>query len=187
MLLRHSGVIAGAAFALFAAAASAQPAPPSPPGEPGHRMERQERTVIIRRGDDGGEAGLRRADHLRAILQLKPAQEGALTAYLEATHPRHDHDRMMRMHGEGKARSTPERLARMEARMNEHEARMKAQITATRRFYDQLDPAQKRAFDELPLMLGGPPMPMMGGMNVMYHHMPPTPPLPPMPPPPPRS
>ena len=38
---------------------------------------------------------------------------------------------------------------------------MKTQIAATKRFYDQLDPAQKSAFDELPLMMGGPPMPMM--------------------------
>jgi len=197
MLLRYSGAIAGAAFALFAvAAANAQPAPSQPPGEPGHRMERQERTVIIRRDDDGPAMGAHQAEHLRAILQLKPAQEGALTAYLESMHSGHGHDGMMRMHGEGKAKSTPERLAQMEARMSEHEAQMKAQINATRRFYDQLDAAQKRAFDELPLMMGGPPMPMMGGMNVMYHRgdhgdfpperferpLPPAPPVPPVPP-----
>ena len=57
----------------------------------------------------------------------------------------------------------------MEARMTEHEAAMKTRIAATKRFYDQLDPAQKRAFDELPLMMGGPPMPMMGGMKIMHH------------------
>jgi len=80
-----------------------------------------------------------------------------------------------------------QKLARMEARMTEHEAAMKTRIAATKRFYDQLDPAQKRAFDELPLMMGGPPMPMMGGMKIMHHPMPPMPPMPPAPPAPPRS
>jgi hypothetical protein len=175
MLLRHSGVIAGAAFALYAATAAAQPAPP----EPGGRMEHQERTIIIRRDDDMG-AG--HAEHLRAILQLKPGQDAALTAYLAAMHPQHDHEQMMRMHGEGRSKSTPERLAQMEARMAEHEAAMKSKIAATRRFYDQLDPAQKRAFDELPLMMGGPGMPMMEGMKIMHHGMAPMPPMAPTPP-----
>lgn len=176
MLLRHSGVIAGAAFALCAATAGAQPAP-----EPGRHMQHQERTIIIRRGDDIGEG---RAEHLRAILQLKPGQDAALSAYLAAMRPQHDHEQMMRIHGEGGAKSTPERLAQMEARMAEHQAAMKSKIAATRRFYDQLDPAQKRAFDELPLMMGGPGMPMMQGMKIMHHGMPP---MPPMAPPPPHS
>ena len=138
MSQRYSAILAGAIVALAATAAFAQPAPP--PGEPGHRMERQERTIIIRHGDD--EMGAGHADHLRAILQLKPGQEGALTAYLAAMHPKGDHEGMMRMHGEGMAKSTPEKLARMEARMTEHEAAMKSKIAATKRFYDQLDPAQ---------------------------------------------
>ncbi len=106
--------------------------------------------MVIRRSDHRPD----RAEHLRAILQLKPGQEAALTAYVAAMHPPRDRERMMRLHGEGKPKSTPEKLARMEARMAEHEAAMKAQIAATKRFYDQLDPAQKRAFDELPLMMG---------------------------------
>jgi hypothetical protein len=192
MSLRYSGVIAGAALALYAAASSAQPAPPPEPGqrmERHERAERQERTVIIRRGDD---MGADRAEHLRAILQLKPGQDAALNAYLEAMRPTGGHERMMRMHGEGRAKSTPERLAQMEARMAEHEAAMRSKIAATKRFYDQLDPAQKRAFDELPLMMGGP-MPMMGGMKIMHrggphvefppdHFQPPEPPRPPAPP-----
>jgi len=186
MLLRHSGVIAGAAIALYAAAAAAQPAPPPEPGqhmERHERTERQERTIIIRGGDD---MGADHAEHLRAILQLKPGQDAALNTYLEAMHPKGAHEQMMRMHDQGKAKSTPERLAQMEARMAEHEAAMKSKIAATRRFYDQLDPAQKRAFDELPLMMGGP-MPMMDGMKIMHHPMPPMSPMAPMPPAPPRS
>jgi hypothetical protein len=173
----YQGAIAGAAFALFAAAGAAAYAQAAPEAQP--RLERgerhEQRTVIIRRGDERPD----QAEHLRAILQLKSGQETALTAYLEAMHPKGDHERMMRMHGEGEAKTTPERLARMEARMAEHEAAMKSRIAATKRFYDQLDPAQKRAFDELPLMMGGPmgPMPMMHGMKIMHHPMPPAPPL----------
>ena len=188
-MLRYHAVLAGAVLALSTAAgaaAYAQAAPdpePQPRLERGERMERHERTVIIRRGDERPD----QAEHLRAILQLKPAQESALTAYLEAMRPKGDHERMMRMAGEGRPKTTPEKLARMEARMSEHEAAMKTRIAATKRFYDQLDPAQKRAFDELPLMMGGPPMPMMDGMKIMHRPHPPMPPMPPMPPAPPRS
>jgi hypothetical protein len=188
-MTRYQGVLAGAVLALSTAAgaaAYAQAAPnpePQPRMERGERMERHERTMIIRRGDERPD----QAEHLRAILQLKPAQEPALTAYLAAMHPKGDHDRMMKMGGEGRPKTTPEKLARMEARMTEREAAMKTRIAATKRFYDQLDPAQKRAFDELPLMMGGPPMPMMGGMKIMHHPHPPAPPMPPAPPAPPRS
>ena len=185
-MTRYQAVLAGAVLALSTAAgaaAYAQAAPnpePQPRLERGERTERHERTVIIRRGDERPD----QAEHLRAILQLKPAQEPALTAYLEAMRPKDDHDRMMKMGGEGRPKTTPEKLARMEARMNEHEAAMKTRIAATKRFYDQLDPAQRRAFDELPLMMGGHmgPMPMMHGMKIMHHPMPPMPPMPPAPP-----
>jgi protein CpxP len=179
----YLGVLAGAAFALSAAASVAAYAQPNPGPQP--RAERHERTMVIRRSDERPD----RTEHLRAILQLKPGQEAALTAYIEAMHPKGGHEKMMRMHGEAQAKSTPEKLARMEAGMAEHEAAMKSKIAATRRFYDQLDPAQKRAFDELPLMMGGPmgDMPMMHGMKTMHHPMPPMPAMPPMPPAPPRS
>jgi hypothetical protein len=180
----YQGVLAGAALALSAAAAATAYAQAAPSSDQQVRIERhdggaghEQRMVIIRRGDDG----VNQAEHLRAILQLKPAQEPALTAYLEAMKPKGDHDRMMRMGGEGQPKTTPEKLARMEARMSEHEAAMKSKIAATKRFYDQLDPAQKRAFDELPLMMGGP-MPMMEGMKIMHHRMPPMPATPPAPP-----
>ena len=182
---RYPGVLAGATFALVTAVSAAAYAQAQPNPYPEPHAGRHERTIVIRRGDERPD----RAEHLRAILQLKPGQEAALAAYLAAMHPRHDHEQMTRMHGEGKPKSTPEKLARMEARMAEHDAAMKTRIAATRRFYDQLDPAQKRAFDELPLMMGGPmgPMPMMHGMKIMHHPMPPAPPMPPEPPPPPRS
>ncbi len=189
-MTRYQAILAGAVLALSTAAGAAACAQPAPNPEPQPRLERGERgerhehrAIVIRRDDERPD----QAEHLRAILQLKPAQEPALTAYLEAMHPQGDRDRMTKMRGEGRPKTTPEKLALMETRMNEHQAAMKTRIAATKRFYDQLDPAQKRAFDELPLMMGGPSMPMMGGMKIMHHPHPPMPPMPPQPPSPPRS
>jgi hypothetical protein len=66
--------------------------------------------------------------------------------------------------------------------MAQHQSAMASAIDATRRFYDQLDPAQKRAFDALPPMMlmmhgggmmGGPGM--MGGWGGMPMMGPPPP------------
>jgi hypothetical protein len=189
MSRRTHALLAGAAIALSAGAGLAAYAQPTPKAEP--RIERHERTVVIRRGDGEhgrGEFGRDRAEHLRNILQLRPNQEAALTAYLAAGPP--DHARMTRMDGEGPAKTTPERLARMEQHLAQHQAEMRAELNATRRFYDQLDPAQKRAFDELPLMMGAPGHMRMHPMRVM-HRLEPLPPMPhmhgaPMPPAPPE-
>jgi hypothetical protein len=75
--------------------------------------------------------------------------------------------------------------------MTEDTARTRARIEATRKFYDQLEPSQKKVFDEMPMLMG--PMMMHGdGMKVMVNmegmpRMPPMPPLPPLPPHPPRA
>jgi hypothetical protein len=114
------------------------------------------------------------AEHLRTVLQLKPGQEAALKAYLDAIGPPH-HEMIVRLdHDEG-PRTTPERLAEMEKMLAEHDQRVHAQIEATRRFYAQLDPAQQKAFDELGLAAGHM------GMMRMVSFMPPVPPMPPMP------
>jgi hypothetical protein len=198
------GYLAGAAFVLSvagAATAYAQATPPVPPTpsdrEHGQRIERQ---VIIRHGDDGDEHGAPRhgdgnarymvmrhdgaghADHLRTMLQLKPGQEAALTAYLAASAPQH-RERIVEMSDHAQPKTTPQRLSEMEARMAEDTARSKARIEATRKFYDQLEPSQKKVFDEMPMLMG--PMMMHGdGMKVMVNMqgMPPLPPLPPRPP-----
>ena len=184
-----TGYLAGAAFALSAAASAAAYAQPAPAegGENGARSERHERVMVVRHEDQAKH----RAEHLSALLQLKPGQEPALTAYLAAMTP--DHDAMMGMADQEPAKTTPERLAQMERHMTEHEALMRRRMDATRRFYDQLDPGQKRAFDELPSMMGGhgDMMAMMGRKMMMMHHgmgpMPPVPPMAPVPPAPPRS
>jgi protein CpxP len=215
------GYLAGAAFALTAAAgatmAFAQAAPPASPApadpsafgdhEHGQRIERR---VIIRDGDEHHH--MDQAQHLRTMLQLKPGQEAALTAYLAAVKPDHHHEMIVEMsnhvdgghgegghgeggHGEGAhgdaPKTTPQRLAEMETRLTEQAAQGKVRIEATRKFYDQLEPSQKKVFDELPMLMIGPmgPMMNMGNMKVMVNMegMPPMPPMHPMPPAPPHS
>ena len=138
------------------------------------------------------------AEHLRTMLQLKPGQEAALTAYLAAVKPaEHMHDHVVEMSnrdGGGPAKTTTERLADMEKRMADSQAEAHKRIDATRRFYSQLDVSQRKVFDEMPMLMIGPigpigPMMMPGPMKVRFEHppMPPMSPLPPTPPVPPRS
>jgi hypothetical protein len=125
------------------------------------------------------------------MLQLKPAQEPALAAYLAAVKPAHEHEHIVEMSDRDGAKTTPQRLADMEAQMAAHTAAMHGRIEATKHFYDQLEPSQKKLFDELPMLMIGPmgPMMPMGPMKVMVNMppMPPLPPIPPTPPVPPRS
>lgn len=91
------------------------------------------------------------AESLRALLQLRPNQEAALQTYATAL-------RAARQAGPmgmaaGAPATTPERLTRMEQMITRHHSAMQGLIEATRRFYAQLDPAQKRAFDEAAPML----------------------------------
>ena len=126
-----------------------------------------------------------RADHMRAILQLRSEQEPALKAFLDATAPPHGDapGHMQRMRGAGQPRTTPERLAAMEERMAKHEGAMKQRISATRTFYGQLDAKQQKAFDAMPmLMMAGPGMGHHEGVRIM-HRMPAHPPGPPPAPP----
>jgi len=198
------GYLAGTAFVLSAAGAATAFAQTGKAGEPGAQKHVEERTVIIR-GDEGDRDHSERrviirrggedpSEHLRTMLQLKPSQEAALAAYVAAVRPEHRHDHMMELSDHGDASTTPQRLAEMEARLAEQAAQGHARIEATRRFYDQLEPSQKKVFDELPMLMLGPmgPMMPMGPMKVMVNMpaMPPVPPVPPIaprPPPPPRS
>lgn len=159
-----------------------------------------DKDVMVHAGPDRGVMILRhgqRDEHLKAILRLRPDQEPALKAYLDAVRSKRDH--VVDFEHAVERRSTTARLDEMEARMSEHQAAMKARIDATRAFYAALDERQKRAFDEMPmLMFAGPgfgPMPL-GPMAVMHRMprmhdfegepLPPSPPMPPEPPAPPR-
>ena len=205
------GYLAGAAFALSAAAAATAYA--QSPGAPGAdagdhaRMERhEERRVIIRDGDHPfGMSGHHRdmGEHLSTMLQLKPSQQPALAAYLAATRPQHTDHHVVEMSNRDETKTTPQKLAEVEARMAENTAATHARIEATRKFYDQLEPSQKKVFDEMPMLMIGPigpigPMMMPSGpMKVMINSRhfdgpmdrfePPIPPVPPHPPHPPKA
>ncbi len=151
---RIQGLLAGAAFTLYAAvgvAAFAQPGP-RPSGTPA-------RGAMMM-----GPAGATDiAQRLRDVLQLRPAQEPALQAYAGALASARQG--MMAGFADQRAPlSTPDRLSRMQQMMAQHEAAFATVADATRRFYDQLDPAQKRSFDALSGMMMGHGM---GGMGLM--------------------
>ena len=77
------------------------------------------------------------------------------------------------MHGPGQPRTTPERLAAMEAKMTEHMAAMTRHIAATRAFYAQLDAKQQKAFDAVSMV--GLGMGHPGAMRTMHRmHRPPA-------------
>ena len=101
------------------------------------------------------------AQHLRDALQLRPDQEGALNAFIQANRPEHrmgEHRMGDRDHDggpDGQAMTTPQRMDHMLAHMDEMRTRMAAHVEATKRFYAQLTPAQQKAFDALPMHGGG--------------------------------
>lgn len=125
---------------MASASVAQQPPPAAAPGQP--RDGRGE----WRRPDPEAMAA-RRAEHLRAALQLRPDQEPALKAFLDASKPaarpaRGDRAAMAQM-------STPQRLDAQRARMTERLARFDQRAAATKKFYAQLSPAQQKAFDTL--------------------------------------
>ena len=147
-----------------AAVAVAQDGPPPPgpppmmddgPGGPGGPMMRHHRF--------DPEA---HAQHLRDVLQLRPDQDGALRAYLAALEPRDraDGKPMGDEDGPRVPPTTPERLDREAERMDRSAEAFKVRAAATRAFYAALSPSQRKAFDALGPMLGGPG-PMMRGME----------------------
>jgi len=105
---------------------------------------------------DRAEMQARKAERLRAALQLQPSQDAALNAYLGAMKPPGgmDHRGMHGQPGDMAHLSTPERLDKMLARADEHRARMVAHVAAVKQFYAQLTPSQQKAFDAMaPMMM----------------------------------
>lgn len=131
------------------------------------------RAMVFRSGED-------REQRLKDVLQLRPNQEPALKAFLDATRPEPHGDRIARLEKGAAKASTVERLAEMEARADAQHAAMKRRIAATRAFYAQLDERQKKAFDAMPMVMMAAPG--FGPMLIPAGHMPPPPP-PPTPPP----
>jgi protein CpxP len=136
-------LVAGLVLPLGLATASlAQDAPPPPP-PPGADMHR---------GHHWDPAKMREhmAGRLRAELQLQPSQEGALAAFLDAMKPPGDmQGRTGRGHDEMEHLTTPERLDKMVAHVDEMRARLVAHAGAVKQFYAQLSPSQQKAFDAM--------------------------------------
>lgn len=137
-------------------AATAQPAPP-PPGH--EMMGGMHHTGKGGPGHDPAAMAQRHADHLRAALQLTPAQEPALKAFLAEMRPPEGMDgkmgmgeHMKGMHDEMAGLTTPQRLDRMQDRMDKHRAMFDRHAAAVKRFYAQLTPSQQKAFDAMPMM-----------------------------------
>jgi hypothetical protein len=171
-ILRHAGLLAGAAFVLSAGTALAGD-PPKPAD--GRKVEKTERRVVVRGGPGGPRGHMMnpeaRAQHLRDVLQLRPDQEPALKAYLEATTPKM---RVRKADPDGKpgpgagepgkpperrALTTPERLDMQAKMMAARQAAFEKRAAATRTFYAALSPSQQKAFDALHARggrMGGP-------------------------------
>ena len=97
----------------------------------------------------------RAAAHLRDALQLRPDQEPALHAFLDSMKPPADvMARMWKDHEEAAQLTTPQRLDREIARLDERRSHMLAHAEAVKRFYAQLSPSQQKAFDAIGPMRG---------------------------------
>ncbi len=175
-----TGYLAGAAFALSAAASGIAYAQAGSAADAQREAQKDSQQSVLRieRHEDGAGPGERHierrmvmrngheghhmdpAEHLRTMLQLKPTQEGALSAYVAAVKPDHAREQIVEMldHGD---QTTIQRLAEMETHMAEQAAQAHARIEATRKFYNQLEPSQKKVFDQMPMMMMGPMGPMM--------------------------
>lgn len=146
--MKLSTLALAGAIALSAAGASlAQPAPAAGPAPADGRGWQR---------PDPAQMAQRRADHLKAVLQLRADQEPALTAFVNAMKP--DPAKMAQRRAERREAAdltTPQRLDRAQARMAERQQQFARRAEATKRFYAQLSPAQQRAFDALHQGRGG--------------------------------
>lgn len=140
-----TGLIAGAALAATAAFAQA-PAPGAPPApRAGMMMHHQQHDPA------------KMADKLRTTLQLTPAQEPALQAFIAAMQPTGEmREHMKDARGDWKGLTTPQRLDRMQAMQAQRQQQFARHADAVKRFYAALTPAQQKAFDAMHQgMMGG--------------------------------
>lgn len=168
-MITKSALLGGALAIGLAGLAFAAPADPA----------KVEKRVMIMRDGPGGPGGPGRgmrfhhrgdpaqhAQHLRDVLQLTPAQEPALQAYIEATRPEAmSWQRRERKAPDGarpdappappKMLTTPERLDRQAEMMAKRQAAFAKKSAAIKTFYGQLTAPQRKAFDALGIDGGG--------------------------------
>jgi len=137
---------------------STAPSPPSP----------------YERGPAQGQTPADQSDRLRQMLGLSPDQEGALQAFVAAVSPRPGKTAQMRDQARlDAALPPPQRVDRIVAHYDEMRAELLAWAQATKTFYAQLTPDQKRVFDNLPPLRGpqggaprtNPPLPLRPGQG----------------------
>ncbi|HWA60305.1 MAG TPA: Spy/CpxP family protein refolding chaperone [Caulobacteraceae bacterium] len=172
MKLTKTRAILLASLALPIGLATAAIAQDHAAGPPGHG---EHGDMMYMRHDDPADQARRaerHAQHLRDALQLRPDQEPALQALIASMKPPEGMAEHMRAGREEDERlTTPQRLDRMLAHLDEMRAHMAAHAEAVKRFYAQLTPAQQKAFDEIGpgmhrhmmMRMGGPGH--MGGMG----------------------
>lgn len=145
----RSPLAAAALLVALAGSAFAQTPPAAPATPPASGMP------MMRHGHDHGprdsaswqQRHERRLADLKQALQLTPAQEPAWNQFTAAMKPpatppqRPDHEAMAKL-------PTPERIDRMRALRQQHQAEMDRRADATKAFYAQLSPEQKKRFDE---------------------------------------
>ena len=139
------------------AASLAQPAPDAPRYESRGQESRAPQSRPMRERISPEQRLERRAERLRALLQLRPEQERALREYVN-TIQREPGQRLARRAAERRELrqlSTPERLQAQRERLTQRLERFERRADATRRFYAQLTPAQQQAFDAMRQQRGG--------------------------------
>lgn len=163
-----------AATLLVGGAALAQSAPPPPPGAAGPHGAME--AMREHRAHHG--AAMLKAVH--DVLNIRPEQEQAFTAFAASMHPEHApggpegwaKDREgWKGHAdsgpEAAPMSAPERADAMLKRFDERTSHMREALArhaeAVKTFYAVLSPEQRRTFDTLPLLMGHGAMGHMGG------------------------
>ena len=168
LFLSRTVLLGGAMSLAFGAVALAAPKPsPAPSPEAGKKGEGR---MMMMHREHGPMAMHHRRDpeaharHLRDILQLTPAQEPALKAFLEAAKSAMRAERRDQAAPGAAPLTTPQRLDRQLARMAERQDAFARRAAATKAFYAQLTPSQQKAFDALHQGRGG-----MHGARVRMH------------------
>ncbi|HJV41329.1 Spy/CpxP family protein refolding chaperone [Caulobacter sp.] len=159
--------LAGAAVTVLATGAAmaqipAPPVPPTPPAPPMDDMMAMGPGMMFMHHGRATDPESR-AQRLRDVLQLRPDQDAALKAYVDATSPkiivrdeddRKDGDKSERPVDRSVERKPPTTLERLD-RMSKTAEALQKRVAATRAFYTALSPSQQKAFDALGLEGGG--------------------------------
>jgi periplasmic protein CpxP/Spy len=141
--LKH--LVAAGLLASLGLAATAQTPPPAPAGAPGaphHQRDGKGRFDPAKMQ----ERMAKRQAELKQKLALTPAQEPAWTSFTNAMRPsappaRPDREAIAKL-------PTPERIDHLRTVRNQRIAEMDRRGEATKAFYAQLTPEQKKVFDE---------------------------------------